>query len=307
MSLRVLTATAEGVEEFDAEAWGAGGDGSGRPSGVAEVLVVDRSVDADRLLRILHAHPSIRLVQLPSAGIDRWLPAIRALPELHWASARGAYARPVAEFALALTLAALRRLPERARARSWGGQWGESLYGRRVTVLGAGPIALEYLRLARPFDVRTTVVRRTATPVPQAEATVTAAALPEVLAHTEVLLLAAPATAATHRLIDAAALAALPRGAVLVNVARGELVDLEALADALESGTISAAALDVTDPEPLPPEHRLWRQPRCLITPHTANTARLAEPLLHERVAENLRRWQAGEQLLGVIDPAAGY
>ena len=114
-------------------------------------------------------------------------------------------------------------------------------------------------------------------------------------------------TAETHGLIDARRLALLAPGACLVNVARGPHVVTDDLVAALRDGRLGHAGLDVTDPEPLPAGHPLWDLPKVIVTPHTANTEEMAEPLLAARITENVRRWTAGEPLIGLVDPAAGY
>ncbi|WP_345714029.1 NAD(P)-dependent oxidoreductase, partial [Kineococcus glutinatus] len=121
------------------------------------------------------------------------------------------------------------------------------------------------------------------------------------------VVIAAPATAETGALVGAAELERLGPSGWVVNIARGSLVDTGALVAALEAGTIGGAALDVTDPEPLPEDHPLWRQPRAVITPHVANPPQLQRPALLRRIEDNVRRRARGEELLGPVDVAAGY
>ncbi|WP_231727780.1 MULTISPECIES: NAD(P)-dependent oxidoreductase [unclassified Rathayibacter] len=260
----------------------------------------------DELAAVLEAHPGLRWVQLPWAGVDVFSPVLTG-SDLLWTSAKGAYAEPVAEHALALTLALLRSLPERARATSWGEKRAATLHRARVVIVGAGGIATELLRLLRAFDTHVTVVRRTAEPMPGADRTVTADHLTEVVAEADVVVLAAAATGSTARLVDAGVLERMPAHAVLVNVARGSLIDTGALVAALAAGRLAGAALDVTDPEPLPDGHPLWSEPRCLITPHTADTPEITAPLLAERVRANVAAFSAGEPLLGLVDTVVGY
>lgn len=284
--------------------------GGGAVVGLAdgpEVLVLDHGNPKHELLDALHGAPSIRWVQLPSAGIESYADALAAYPDKVWTSAKGAYAKPVAEHALALTLALLRHLPERARARSWAPATGTSLHGLRAVVIGAGGVGLEILRLFRVFDVEVDVVRRTLVAVPGARCTTTPAHLAEHLAEADVVVVAAALTADTSKLIGAPELALMKPSAVLVNIARGGLVDTDAVVEALREGSIAGAALDVTDPEPLPDGHPLWDEPHALITPHAADTLEMIRPLLGERVTENLRRFAAGTELEGLVDAAAGY
>jgi len=265
--------------------------------------------DPDGLVDALREYPQIQWVQLPWAGVDAFAEALAEndRDDLLWTSAKGAYAQPVAEHALALSLATLRMLPERARASSWGEKKGESLYGARVTIVGAGGIAVELLRLLEPFSAEVTVVRRSSGEVPGAQRTVTSDQLDEVLPDTDVLILAAASTGETRHMIDARRLALLPSRAALVNIARGALVDTDALLAALRAEKLLGAGLDVTDPEPLPDGHGLWSEPRVIITPHSADTPDMIAPLLAERVRANVEAFVSTGQFIGVVDPNAGY
>nr|WP_241982361.1 D-isomer specific 2-hydroxyacid dehydrogenase family protein [Cryobacterium sp. HLT2-28] len=265
---------------------------------------------ADLLGATLAANPQIQWVQLPWAGVDAFsaVLAAQARPDLLWTSAKGAYAQPVAEHALALALALLRVLPTRARASSWSTvPEGRSLYGRSVVIIGAGGIALELIRLLEPFGARITVVRRSSRPVPGADRTVPTDALSEVLPEADLVIVAAALTEATRHLIGAVELALMRPEANLVNIARGPLVDTDALVAALAAGSIAGAALDVTDPEPLPDGHPLWSEPRCLITPHSADTPEMTAPLLAERIRLNVRAFLGDGRFVGVVDARIGY
>jgi phosphoglycerate dehydrogenase-like enzyme len=224
-----------------------------------------------------------------------------------WTCAKGSYAEPVAEHALALTLAGLRHLPERVTARSWGIPAGTSLYDQRVTILGGGGITASLLEQLAPFRVEATVVRRSPDPVAGAARTVQVDQLHEVLPGSLVVVLALALTPATRGIIGAPELALMDEQAWLVNVARGPHVDTDALVTALTSGAIAGAAIDVTDPEPLPDGHPLWDLPNCIITPHTADTIEMVMPLLADRIRTNVARFAAGETLVGLVDPDAGY
>lgn len=265
--------------------------------------------DPDALVEVLEQHPQIQWVQLPWAGVDAFAEALSShdRPDLLWTSAKGAYAQPVAEHALALALAGLRSLSQRARATSWGPKFGESLYGASVTIVGAGGIAIELIRLLEPFSAEVTIVRRSAGDVSGALRTVTSDRLDEVLPETDVLILAAASTGETRHLIDARRLALLKPSAVLVNIARGPLVDTDALLDALQREQLLAAGLDVTDPEPLPQDHPLWTEPRALITPHSADTPEMIAPLLAERVRANVEAFVSTGRFIGIVDPKSGY
>ncbi|WP_456237221.1 NAD(P)-dependent oxidoreductase [Leifsonia xyli] len=151
---------------------------------------------------------------------------------------------------------------------SWGTvQEGTSLYGLDVVIVGAGGIARELLRLLEPFGVRATIVWRSAEPVPGSAATITADRLGEVLPAADVVVIAAALTDSTRRLIGAREFAAMKSTAVFVNIARGGLVDSNALVTALRTGAIAGAGVDVTDPEPLPDGHPLWAEKNCIVNP----------------------------------------
>jgi phosphoglycerate dehydrogenase-like enzyme len=251
--------------------------------------------------------PGISWVQLPQAGIERVFEAGVIDHARTWTSAKGAYADPVAEHALALILAGLRLLKIRARASSWGEPAGVSLFGQPVTVVGGGGIATVLLRLLEPFGTPVTVVRRQPEPVPGAARTFGSDRLAEALAGARAVVLTPALTPQTRGMIGPAELAVMEPYAWLVNVGRGGLVRTEALVDALRAGQIGGAALDVTDPEPLPDGHPLWDLPNCLITPHTADTEEMTRPLLAARITENVRRLAAGQELIGQVDPDLGY
>ena len=262
---------------------------------------------ADGLREVLAACRGIAWVQLPQAGVETVVATGIIDRQRRWTSAKGAYAEPVAEHALALLLAGLRRLPERARARSWGEEAGTSLFGQPVTIIGGGGIAAVLLRLLEPFRAQVTVVRQRPEPLPGAARTVGDDRLHEALAGARAVLLVLALTPRTRKLIGPTELAAMGHDAWLVNVARGGVVDTEALVEALRSSQIGGAALDVTDPEPLPTGHTLWDLPNCLITPHTADTEEMTRPLLARRIMENIQRLRAGQELVGQVDPDLGY
>jgi phosphoglycerate dehydrogenase-like enzyme len=285
-------------------------DGGGEPAGIdarADALVWLDPGDTDGLRGALATAAGARWVQLPFAGIERVVGAGLLDTSRIWTSAKGAYAEPVAEHALALALAGLRVLRQRITARSWGQPAGESLYDEPVTILGAGGITTSLLELLAPFRAPVTVVRRRLESVPGAARTLPQPALHEALAGARVVFVALALTSRTERIIGPAELARMRGDSWLVNVARGRHVDTDALVAALRDGAIGGAALDVTDPEPLPDGHPLWQLERCIITPHTADTPEMVERMLAQRIRKNVAAFVAGEPLTGVVDPAAGY
>jgi phosphoglycerate dehydrogenase-like enzyme len=232
---------------------------------------------------------------------------IRAHADRTWTCGKGVYAEPVAEHALALALAGLRGLGHYARAMSWTGQRGHNLLGARVTIVGGGGIAESLLRLLGPFGCDVTVVRRNSRAMAGATRVVGDDQLDDALTGAELVVLALPLLPGTVGLIDRRRLELLAPDACVVNVARGQHVVTADLVGALGDGTLGSAGLDVTDPEPLPDGHPLWALPNAIVTPHTANTYEMALPLLGVRITDNVRRWIAGEPLVGSVDPVAGY
>jgi phosphoglycerate dehydrogenase-like enzyme len=289
-----------------ADAVTAGGGRVVDPADAAVLVWTDPADDAG-LAAVLDEHPHLRWVQLPWAGIEPHLEVVRAHAERTWTCGKGVYAEPVAEHALALGLAGLRGLDRYARAGRWTAPRGRNLLGARVTIVGGGGIAESLLRLLGPFGCEVTVVRRSAAPLAGAARVLPPEELDEAFTGALLVVLALPLTPGTDGLVDRRRLDLLAEGACLVNVARGRHVVTDDLMAALRDGTLGSAGLDVTDPEPLPAGHPLWDLPNAIVTPHTANTEEMAEPLLSARVTENVRRWAAGEPLIGLVDPAAGY
>jgi phosphoglycerate dehydrogenase-like enzyme len=283
--------------------------GGGRLVDLADAtgLVWAEPDDPAGLGAALDAHPELRWVQLPWAGVEPYVDVIAARPERTWTCGKGVYAEPVAEHALALALAGLRHLAGYARATTWTRGVGTNLLGAQVVVLGGGGITESLLRLLGPFGARVTVVRRRPQPMAGAAEVVGAGEIDRVLAGADLVVLALALTPETVGVLDRRRLELLAPHAWVVNVARGAHIVTEDLVAVLAEERIGGAALDVTDPEPLPDDHPLWLEPRCLLTPHTANTPEMAVPLLSARVQENVRRRIAGAPLIGGVDPAAGY
>jgi len=274
----------------------------------AEALVWLRPDDPAGLKDALSAAPRLRWVQLPWAGIELYAASGVLDSTRLWTCGKGVYAEPVAEHALALALAGLRHLPERVRASSWGSESGRSLFDGAVTILGGGGIAQTLTHLLQPMRTQVTIVRRDPTlGVDGATRVVGRDHLDDALAAADVVFVALALTEETRGIVGAEQLRRMQEHAWLVNVGRGPHVVTEDLVTALREGWIAGAALDVTDPEPLPDGHPLWGLPNCLITPHTANTFEMAVPLLAARIGDNVARFAVGEPLVGVVDVATGY
>lgn len=250
---------------------------------------------------LLGRMPGLRVVQLLSAGADAWTDRIP--PEVRLCDARGVHDPSTSEWALTATLAALRRFPAFARAqerRAWVTAEEtptDELTGKRVLLVGAGSIGAAIAAKLAPFDVTLTRVARTARP---AEGVHGVGELPALLPSAQVVILVVPLTEETRGLVDGAFLAALPDGALLVNAARGPVVDTAALLAEVATGRLNAA-LDVTDPEPLPAEHPLWALPNVLITPHVGGAVLGLLPRGYRLAGDQLRRYAAGEDLINQV------
>lgn len=273
----------------------------------AEALIWTPAEAPSDLAKILSVHEQIGWVQLLWAGVEAYADAGVFDTDLVWTSGKGVYAEPVAEHALALALAGMRELPRFARTVTWGAQAGISLVGGSVTVFGGGGITRRLISLLHPFECSITVVRRRPELIDGVQRVLEFERRYEALKGADVVVLALALTPETRSVISRVEFELMEPHAWLVNVARGEHVVTEDLVVALREDIIGGAGLDVTDPEPLPDGHPLWQLPNCLITPHTANTEEMAQPLLSARIAENVRRYAAGEELLGVVDPEFGY
>lgn len=218
--------------------------------------------------------------------------------------AAGGAAPAVAEHAMALLLALGRRLPEvfaQATAQRWDRALAvraTSLEGQTMAIVGFGHIGRELAKRARGFGMRLITLSRVIRPDPLVDESLTLAELHSVLGRSDVVVVAIALTPATHHLINASAFAACKRGALIINVARGGVIDQAALCAALESGQIGGAGLDVTDPEPLPMGDPLWTSPNVLISPHFAGGGSVGTlERLASGAAENLRRLLAEEPL----------
>ncbi|OLC25034.1 MAG: hypothetical protein AUH40_07635 [Chloroflexi bacterium 13_1_40CM_65_17] len=242
--------------------------------------------------------PRLRLIQSFSAGVDSILPAVP--PGVVLCNAHGVHDISVAEWVVAAILAMQRRLPEfvdlqhRAEWKRDLADGVGDLEGQSVVVVGYGSIGRAVAARLAPFGARVVGVARH--PREGAQSTV---ALPRLLPDADIVVNLLPLTSQTEKFMDRAFFAQMKPGSLLVNAGRGPTVDIEALLDALTAGRIRAA-LDVTDPEPLPADHPLWRAPNVLITPHIAGTVAKWEERAYRFAGEQIRRYAAGQPLLGV-------
>lgn len=256
----------------------------------------------------LDVAPRLRFVQSLSAGTDQYDKGLFAERGVRLASGQGANEKAVAEHAMALILSLTRQLHlgrDNQQSRQWRGMIGDlarredELGGKTLAVVGMGRIGSRLAKLARAFDMRVIGVRRTARPEPElADLMVAQADLHRALAEADVVALTCPLTPETTGLIGAAALAALKPGALLVNVARGKVVDEEALLAALQGGRLRAAGLDCFHEEPLPASSPFWSLPNVIITPHTAGETTRYEANVCDILLDNLDRlWRDEPEL----------
>jgi len=261
----------------------------------------------------------LKWIHSPAAGIGSMLfPALVESPVL-MTNSRGISARAIAEHTIGVTVALFRKLPlalNRQRTRTWAqnelfaeGRSIRTLRGARVLLVGLGAIGTATAQLFAAFGAHVTAIRRRPTaPSPGGvDRVLSADRLLEALPSADVVIIAAPQTAETVRLIGAEELGAMKQDAILVNVSRGKLVDEAALAAALETGRLRGAALDVFEHEPLSPDSPLWDRDDVIITPHVAGFYDTYWPDARQLFADNLRRFIAGEPLRNVVDKKAGY
>jgi phosphoglycerate dehydrogenase-like enzyme len=230
-------------------------------------------------------------------GVEDLLPA--GIP---FANASSVHETSTAELAVTLTLAAQRRIPEFVRAQdegTWSPHFSASLADRRVTLLGFGGVGKAIAARLAGFEVYLTAVASRA----RDEGGIVVRAIDDlagVLAETDILIASLPGGDATRHVLDAAALSALPDGALVVNVGRGPLIDTDALVEEVRSGRLRAA-LDVTDPEPLPAGHPLWSLPGALVVPHVGGASSAMRPRIARLVRRQIERMLAGEPPLNVV------
>ena len=260
----------------------------------------------------------LRWVQAPAAGVAHLLSAELAASAIVLTSARGVRARAIAEHVMLMALALARQLPlvmRRQSERVWALDEIETagtirtLNGRQMGIVGLGSIGSEVARLAAGFGMRVAATRKNADrPCPEGVAEVLPPErLPDLVSASDVIVLSAALTVETRALVNRDVLARVKPGAWLINIGRGQLVDDEALIDALRDGRLGGAALDVFRREPLPAESPYWDLPNLIVTPHLSGAMEDYWTPLVGLFAENLRRFEKGQPLINVVDKAAGY
>lgn len=296
-------------ERFEAAVRSGGAEVVKKASDATGLIWTDPRAPKD-LAKVLR-RSDVKWVQLPFAGIEAFFDAKVIDSARTWTCAKGIYGPATAEHALTMLLAGARRLNDHARAEVWRPAGFDTperrLAGAKVLVVGTGGIGTSLIGMLRALDVRVLAVNRSGAPAAGAEVTEPMTGLPHLVAEADHVVLACALTKETKGLFDREMLDYMKGDAWLVNVARGGLVVTDDLVEVLSEGSIGGAALDVTDPEPLPDGHPLWAMRDVIITPHIANTWDMALPELLGLVERNVRRVGSGAPLEGLVDPELGY
>lgn len=262
---------------------------------------------------------NIEFVQHCFTGVNQMIDAgIITESSIPWCNAAGAFAKPVAESALGLLLSQAHHHKRFALEATWDGAreidesqaWLYSPKGhapKRVAIFGAGGIGQELISMLKPFGVHITAVNRSGRAVDGADQTHSLTDATSVWSKADFIVLILPLTEETNGLVDAAKLKAMKSTAILVNVGRGKLVNTDDLVEALRTGEIAGAGLEVMDPEPLPDGHPLWELKNCTMTPHMGASWQVADLHLGEIFNANARAWEEGKPLPTHVDPKAGY
>ena len=254
---------------------------------------------------------SLRWVQQPHAGIEGFMyPAFKA-SDIVLTNCRGLYGPQIAEHAFALLLALTRRIPaqlEFMQRRHWERVPCVELAGTTLGIIGLGGIGRAVAVRAKAFEFE--VIAVDAEPVEQSAGVDRLGGmdwLPELLARAQAVVICCPSTPETHQLLGREEFARMPRGSYLINVSRGRIIDEEALVDALRSGQLAGAGLDVTYEEPCPPESPLWTEENAILTSHSAGASQHIRRRAMQLFVDNLHRWVRGEPLVNVVDKSKGY
>jgi phosphoglycerate dehydrogenase-like enzyme len=269
----------------------------------ADVLFTAQT-ERERLVRVMT--PEIRWVHIIQTGVDGF--AFDLVSDRILSCSRGASSVAISEFVLAAMLSFEKRIPEIwiDGPEKWTDSHLGQLCGRTLGLVGFGAIGVATAMRALAFDMQVLAYRRTETPSPLSEVAIVPE-LDDLLSVSDHLVVAAPATASTHHLLDAQRFASMKKGVHLVNISRGALVDQQALLDALDSGLVAMATLDVTDPEPLTEDHRLYLHPQVRISPHVSWSAPETMRRSVELFEENFRLYGSNQPLNGIVDTTAGY
>jgi glyoxylate/hydroxypyruvate reductase A len=274
----------------------------------AEVLF---DVDQPSTQGLLSRAPSLRWIQSSSSGIGEWVRRLGLVgSDVTVTNAAGIHATPLAEFVIFAMLYFAKRWPrmvEEQHAHHWERCATDSLPGKTLGIIGLGNVGRHVAQLAKPFGMRIIGTRRSGAADPVADRVYTPDQLESVLRESDYLALCVPLITETETLLGARQLAALKPGAVLINIARGAVVDEAAMVEALRSGRLAGAALDVASHEPLAADSPLWDMPNVLITPHSMSTAFDENERLVDLFCDNLRRYLASQPLRNEFNKSRGY
>jgi len=280
---------------------------------LAALALAEIMVGTNRLaVEYFDATPNLRWFQAMNAGLERLDRAGVLQRGFAVTNGSGLASSPIGEYCAA-TMMMLAKQLHRYTRNQLDHKWepmrgGATLVGKTCGVIGLGAIGREAAKRARALGMRVVASRRTADGTdPDCDELIAYSDLRSLLAQSDYVIVAAPLTRETHHLLDAAAFAAMKPTASVINIARGELIDQDALFEALQAGTIASAALDVTTPEPLPADHPLWDLPNVLITPHISGASDRREGTAAALFMENLQRYLKGEPLKNLARPELGY
>jgi len=262
---------------------------------------------------------NIEFVQHCFTGVNQMIEGgVLTDTSVPWCNAAGAFALPVAESALGLLLSQAHHHKRFALEATWDGArevdesqaWLYTPNGhapKHVAIFGAGGIGQELISMLAPFGVHITAVNRSGREVPGADVSLALSDATSVWSEADFIVLIMPLTEETIGLVDAAKFKAMKKSAILINVGRGKLVNTDDLVEALRTGEIAGAGLEVVDPEPLPDDHPLWGMKNCTMTPHMGASWQVADFHLGEIFNANAAAWEEGKPLPTLIDPKAGY
>jgi phosphoglycerate dehydrogenase-like enzyme len=283
----------------------AGGEVAALSDQVSALIWTDYSAP-EKLAEVLEQNPQIEWVQLPFAGVDAFADVLSA--PVKFTSAKGSYKEPVAEHALALSLALGRKIPVRVKATSWGKREAVSFYDSNVLIVGAGGITQELIGMLKPFRASISVCRNQADlPVPGSSDVFGVEQLAKKISEADLVVIACALTDKTRGLFDLELMSKMKPTAFLVNVARGPIIKTADLVTALDQGLIAGAAVDVTDPEPLPDGHPFFGRDDLIVTPHTADTKEIVMRHFALRVQQNVKAFLGQGPWIGEVDPERGY
>ena len=305
MANNLVAIEPKSFEAYEVAVVAAGGELAPLSPSVRALIWTDYSA-ADLLATTISENPQLEWVQLPFAGVDAFAKILDA--PVRFTSAKGSYKEPVAEHALALALALGRLLPVRIKASSWGRRAAVSFYDSNVLLVGAGGITEELIGMLKPFRAKISVCRNDASkPVELAHEVFGLEQLPQKISTADLVVIACALTDRTRGLFDYQLLSKMKPSAFLVNVARGPIVKTADLLTALDKGFLAGAAVDVTDPEPLPAGHPMFGRDDLIVTPHTADTKEIVMRHFAIRLEHNVRAFLGQGEWLGEVDPSLGY